>query len=157
MNTDLSKLDLPAGDFSAVQIAIVVSEYHADITGQLSEGCRATLLQAGVRADNIRLFTAPGAYELPITALYADNATCSAVVCLGCVIKGDTDHDVYINHAVADGLMKLSLERNKPFVFGLLTTNNLQQALDRAGGRHGNKGVECALAALKMIAIKQSL
>ncbi|MBK8657458.1 MAG: 6,7-dimethyl-8-ribityllumazine synthase [Bacteroidetes bacterium] len=157
MNTDLSKLDIPLGDFSSVNIAIVVSEYHLDITGQLSEGCQSTFLQAGVTADRIRVYHAPGAYELPITALYADRADCDAVICLGCVIKGDTDHDVYINHAVADGLMKLSLERSKPFVFGLLTTNNKQQALDRAGGRHGNKGVECALAALKVIAIKQSV
>jgi len=79
----------------------------------------------------------------------------NAVICLGCVIKGDTDHDQYINQAVSNELMRLSTEMLTPVIFGLLTTNDLQQALDRSGGKHGNKGEECAMAALKMAALYQ--
>ena len=75
------------------------------------------------------------------------------VICIGCVIKGDTKHDEYISHAVADGIMKLNLKYSKPVIFGVLTPNNQQQALDRAGGKHGNKGIEAAVTALKMMAI----
>lgn len=155
MSGNLSDKEMPAGDFSGVRIALVVSEYHNDITHALRDGCLSVLKACGVNELNISLVYTPGAYEMPLAALYADRTDVDAVICLGCVIKGDTDHDVYINHAVADGLMKLSLDRSKPFVFGLLTTNNLQQAQDRAGGKLGNKGEECAIAALKMISIKQ--
>ena len=154
MNKNLSDKSAPLGDFSHAKIAVVVSEYHHDITFALRDACITTLIENGVPQENIKLVMAPGAYEMPIAALLADADHRDAVICLGCVIKGDTDHDVYINQAVANGLMKLSLERAKPFVFGLLTTNNHQQALDRAGGKHGNKGTECAIAALKILALK---
>jgi 6,7-dimethyl-8-ribityllumazine synthase len=135
-------------------IGIIVSEYNSDITFSLRDACIKTLLAHNVSAENITVDYAPGAFELPLAAqtLYFGNM-CDAVIVLGCVIKGDTDHDVYINHAVSKALMDLSLEMDIPFVFGLLTTNDHQQALDRAGGKHGNKGTECAIAALKMLAL----
>ena len=78
-----------------------------------------------------------------------------AIICLGCVIKGDTDHDKYINHAVAQGITNVSLQIDRPVIFGLLTPNNHQQAVDRAGGKHGNKGIEAAVTALKMATLNQ--
>jgi 6,7-dimethyl-8-ribityllumazine synthase len=140
------------------KIGIVVSAYHEQITFALRDGCIDTLRKYGVAEKNIYVHLAPGAFELPLAAgwLY-DKSKADAIICLGCVIKGDTDHDVYINNAVATGLMSLSLETNAPFIFGLLTPNTEQQAKDRAGGKHGNKGDECAMAALKMLALKDNL
>ena len=145
--------EIPDGsDFS---IGIIVSEYNSDITFALRDACLKALLAHNVSADNITVDYAPGAFELPLAAqtLYLGEM-CNAVIVLGCVIKGDTDHDIYINQAVTQALMNLSLEMDVPFVFGLLTTNDHQQAQDRAGGKHGNKGTECAIAALKMLAMQ---
>lgn len=137
-------------------IGIIVSEYNSDITFSLRDACVKTLLAHNVSADNITVDYAPGAFELPVAAqsLYF-GTQCDAVIVLGCVIKGDTDHDVYINQAVAQGIMNLGIELDMPFVFGLLTVNDHQQAVDRAGGKHGNKGTECAVAALKMLALQE--
>ena len=172
---DSTKTDIPQGIFSEKSIGMVVSEYHSEITFALRDACIATLIKAGFQEKYIHVAYSPGAFEIPLTALYLEEKYETrkygitakgydaakyfpeAIICLGCVIKGDSDHDVYINHAVADGLMKLSLEKKKPFLFGLLTTNTLQQAKDRAGGKHGNKGVECAVAALKMLELAQKL
>ena len=142
-------------DGSDYTIGIIVSEYHDDITFALRDACVKTLLAHDVSAENITVDYAPGAFELPLAAqtLYL-GAMCDAVIVLGCVIKGDTDHDKYINQSVSQALMDLSLEMDVPFIFGLLTTNDHQQALDRAGGKHGNKGTECAIAALKMLALQ---
>lgn len=136
----------------------MVSVYHNNITDKLLEGCKQELLKQGVKAKNILIAESPGAYEMPLTAQWLKvHKKCDAIICLGCVIKGDTDHDVYINHAVADGLMQLNIQYKVPFVFGLLTTNTLQQAKDRAGGKAGNKGTECAQAALQMLSTLQKL
>ena len=143
-------------DGSEYSIGIIVSEYHSDITFELRDACVKTLLKHGVSAENIDVDYAPGAFELPSAAQTLHFGTmCDVVIVLGCVIKGDTDHDIYINQAVAQGLMNLSLELDTPFIFGLLTTNNHEQAKDRAGGKHGNKGTECAIAAIKMLALRE--
>jgi 6,7-dimethyl-8-ribityllumazine synthase len=140
------------------KIAIAVSEYHEDITFALRDGCLQTLKEYGVKEKNITCSPVPGAFELPLAAQWLYKSTkADAVIILGCVIKGDTAHDVYINHAVSQAISNLNLQTNAPFIFGLLTPNTLQQAKDRAGGRHGNKGVECAVAALKMLELKQTL
>jgi 6,7-dimethyl-8-ribityllumazine synthase len=148
----LSEYDLkeiPNAEF--MQFGIVVSDYNHSITGKLLEGCLSTLIQCGSVAENINIIHVPGAYELVSGArLLLHKQKNDAVICLGCVIKGDTDHDVYINQAVADGIMQLNLSFKTPVIFGLLTPNNKQQAIDRAGGKHGNKGVETAIAAIKM-------
>ncbi len=140
------------------KIAIAVSEYHDDITFALRDGCLDTLKKHGVKEKNITVRLAPGAFELPLVAKWLHkHSKADAVIILGCVIKGETSHDVYINTSVAQATTDLSLQTGAPFIFGLLTPNTVEQAKARAGGKHGNKGVECAMAALKMLAIKESL
>jgi len=143
-------------DGSEFSFGIIVSEYNSDITFSLRDACVKALLAHNVSAENITVDYAPGAFELPVAAqsLYF-GTMCDAVIVLGCVIKGDTDHDIYINQAVSQGIMNLGIELDMPFIFGLLTTNDHQQAVDRAGGKHGNKGTECAIAALKMLALQE--
>ncbi len=143
--------DTSVSDASDMRFGIVVADWNAHITHALYEGCYDTLLKHGAQPDNIKTMQVPGAFELPVGGriLVAQNKV-DAVICLGCVIKGETQHDEYINNAVANGLVQLSLMSNKPFIFGLLTPNNEQQALDRAGGKHGNKGVEAAITAIRM-------
>lgn len=139
-------------------IGIVVSEYHDDICNKLRDGALKRLKSAGVPLKNIKIVYAPGAYEIPLAARWLfDSDDFDAIICLGCVIKGDTEHDFYINDAVAKQLLKMSVDDDAPYVFGVLTVNSLQQAIDRAGGKHGNKGDECALAALKMLDLRDGL
>lgn len=143
-------------DGADLKIGLVVAEYHTDITHPLYEGARDTLLEHGVPEESIHTIQVPGAFELPAGArLLAGQQKLDAVICLGCVIKGDTDHDVYINQSVANALQNLSIASGRPFIFGVLTPNTHEQALARAGGEHGNKGVECAVAALRMAALKK--
>lgn len=145
-------LDTHAGRYN---IAIVVSEYHEEITGALKKACINTLLKFGVKEKNITVQTVPGAFELPLAAKWIFGKTnADAIICLGCVVKGDTDHDVYINQSVSNAIMQLNLETGVPFIFGVLTPNTIEQARERAGGKYGNKGEECAIAALHMLAIK---
>lgn len=151
-------------DFSIIpngkdfKIGIVVSEYHFDISGKLLDGCLETLQNNGVLPENIKVVSAPGAFELPVACQRLNRwSNVNAVIAFGCVIKGDTDHDKYINQSVALALQDLAIKYGKPFMFGLLTTNDHQQALDRAGGKHGNKGIEVAAAALRMLALEASL
>lgn len=137
---------------------IVVSEWNKDITHALYEGCFETLVQHGAKEDNIHVVQVPGSFELPAGAkMLAGSGRFDAVICLGCVIKGETKHDEYINHAVATGLTGLSIASGIPFIFGMLTVNYEQQARDRAGGRHGNKGVEAAVTAIRMAALRKEL
>lgn len=137
---------------------IVVSEWHADITHALYDGCVQTLLAHGAKEENIHTAQVPGSFELPLGAqLLASGKKVDAVICLGCVIKGETPHNDYINRSVASALSQLSLVSSKPFVFGLLTPDTLEQAQDRAGGQHGNKGVEAAVTAIRMAALRQEI
>ena len=142
-------------DISGVKIAIVVSEWNTVITETLFDGACEVLLKHGGRKENILRFDVPGSYELIFAAneLAALKAI-DVVICLGCIIQGETKHFDFIAAAVAEGLAKVTVEREKPVIFGVLTTNNKQQALDRAGGRHGNKGEEAAAAAIKMLGFK---
>ncbi len=134
------------------KVGIVSAEWHTDIVEELVKGCQETLEKAGLTKTDIFQIKAPGTFELPQVANWLDKKhQLDAIICLGCVIKGETDHDVYINQSVSAALMQLGLARSKPYVFGVLTVNNIQQAEDRAGGRHGNKGVEAALAAIKLL------
>lgn len=143
-------------DAAALSFGVVVSEWNAPITHALYEACVEALIQHGAREENIYVVQVPGSFELPAGArILSGRHTLDAVICLGCVIKGETSHNEYINHAVANGLVNLSIATGKPFIFGLLTTDNEQQALDRAGGRHGNKGTEAAVTAIRMAALKK--
>lgn len=140
------------------KIGIVVSAYHTDITFTLRDGCVSTLKENGIANNNITVEYVPGAFELPLAAQWLqEKKGLDAVICLGCVIKGETDHDIYINTTVAKALMDLCLQQKLPYVFGVITPNTLQQAKERAGGKHGNKGVECASAALHMLSLKERI
>lgn len=138
--------------FSSLVIGIVVAEWNSEITESLFDGAYETLLKAGVQKQNIRRITVPGSYELSFgSQLLAQREDIQAVISLGCVIQGDTPHFDYICQAVAHGITTVSLKYNKPVIFGVLTALTHQQALDRAGGKHGNKGDEAAVTVLKML------
>lgn len=137
---------------------IVVSEWNAEITHALYEGCYDTLLQHGAVAENIHTMQVPGSFELPVGAkIMLTHHKVDAVICIGCVIKGETKHDEYINNAVANGLVNLGIATGKPVIFGVLTPNSEEQAKDRAGGKHGNKGVEAAATAIRMANLKKKI
>jgi 6,7-dimethyl-8-ribityllumazine synthase len=141
--------NIPSG--KGLKIGVVVSNWNKDITSELLDGCIATLLKHNVEETGITIIHVPGTYELSSGAsLLFQKDKFDGVVCLGCVIKGDTRHDEYINSAVAHGLTTLSLKVNRPVIFGVLTTENKQQAVDRSGGSHGNKGIEAAITVLQM-------
>ena len=137
---------------------IVVSEWNSEITGALLEGAVKTLEEQGAKEENILIKHVPGSFELTLGAqLMAENADLDAVICLGCVIRGETPHFDFICQGVTYGITDLNMNYNMPFVFGVLTTDNMEQALDRAGGRHGNKGVEAAITAVKMVALQREI
>ncbi|MGL5914431.1 MAG: 6,7-dimethyl-8-ribityllumazine synthase [Bacteroidales bacterium] len=141
-----------------MRFGIVVSEWNTDITQALLDGAYKTLVSHGAKEKNIHVKWVPGSYELPLAAqLIADSYKVDAVICLGCVIQGETRHFDFICDAVSNGIMKLNLDYSLPFVFGVLTTNDSAQAKDRAGGKHGNKGDEAALTAIKMINFQKNL
>lgn len=140
------------------RFAIVVSRYNESITGKLLAGARSTLQAAGVSADRIDVAWVPGAWELPLVARkWADRECYAAILCLGAVIRGETTHDQYINQQVSHSLGQLALENRIPVLFGLLTCQTLEQAIHRAGGNVGNKGSECAEAALRMADLLRQL
>ena len=137
-----------------MKFGIVVSEWNEEITAALLEGTMATLGQHGVKKENIKVLTVPGSFELPFGArVVAEQFSPHAVICLGCVIQGETRHFEFICQGVTKGITELNLDYDIPFIFGMLSTNDLQQAKDRAGGKHGNKGDEAAVTALKMAAL----
>ena len=142
--------DIP--DVSAKRFALLVAEWNEEVTGALAQGAHDTLIKYGVKEENIVKAYVPGSYELSFGAqVFAQREDIDAVIAIGCVIQGETKHNDYINHAVAQGLTNVSLKYNKPVIFGVLTPNTQQQALDRAGGIHGNKGDEAAITAIKML------
>lgn len=147
-----------AGDFSEVNLAIVAARFNEPVTEKLLEGAVRTLRDHGVTDEQIRIVRVPGAFEIPLAASrLADADEFDAILCLGAVVQGETLHHEYINSEVARAIMQLGLEWNLPILFGVLTCRNMEQALERAGGSAGNKGVETAVAALEMIALLQSL
>ena len=142
----------------AMRFGIVVSEWNHEITLALKDGAYNTLIKHGAAPDNILISFVPGSYELTLGAqLQLETQDVVAVICLGCVIQGETRHFDFICDAVAHGITNLNIKYLKPVIFGVLTPNNQQQAIDRAGGKHGNKGDEAAATAIKMLALKQKL
>ncbi|MCL2416914.1 MAG: 6,7-dimethyl-8-ribityllumazine synthase [Bacteroidales bacterium] len=159
------------GDLSQTRIGIVISEWNDEITNALFQGAMETLIKEGVKEKNIFVKTVPGSFELTIGAQkmleeysgWGDNflgldpnphpkkTKLGAVICLGCVIQGETRHFDFICEAVANGITNVGIKYNKPVIFGVLTTDNMEQAIARSGGEHGNKGVEAAITALKML------
>lgn len=154
--SDFNHTEIPSG--AGMKIVVLVSEWNIEVTGALRDGTVQTLLNNGVAEDDIIVKYVPGSFELTMGAqLLCEDASIDSVICTGCVIKGETKHFDFICEAVAQGVTNVSLKYNKPVVFGLLTPNNMQQALDRAGGKHGNKGDEAAVTALKMVHLQRSL
>ncbi|MBK8045101.1 MAG: 6,7-dimethyl-8-ribityllumazine synthase [Haliscomenobacter sp.] len=148
--------ELPSGE--GKKFGIVVSQWNAPITQALLNGCRETLLQNQVKEQDLEIIWVPGSFELPSGAkILLGHQAFDAIICLGCVIAGETKHNEYISNAVAQGLTMLSVASGTPCIFGVLTPDTEEQALDRAGGKLGNKGVEAAAAALQMAGIKQRL
>jgi len=148
-------------EFSSAQntkIGIVVSEWNDRITDSLFEGAKNCLLEHGVQPENILVRRVPGSFELPLGAQWMlEKTPVDAVICIGCIIQGETRHFDFIAQAVADGIMNTGLHFSKPVIFSVLTCNTMEQAEDRAGGKHGNKGVEGAVSALKMLALAENL
>ncbi len=141
-------------DVSNKRFAIVVAEWNPEVTEKLFEGAYQTLIANGAQAPNIVRANVPGSFELSFgSQVYAQKPDIDAVIALGCVIQGETRHFDFICDAVAHGITNVSLKYNKPVIFGVLTPNAQQQALDRSGGIHGNKGDEAAITAIKMLAI----
>jgi 6,7-dimethyl-8-ribityllumazine synthase len=140
------------------RFGIVVSRYNDSITGRLLSGAVETLQGHGVEDSQIDVAWVPGAWELPLIAQkFAESRRYAAVICLGAVIRGETTHDQHINRQVSLSLGDISLRTGIPIAFGLLTCNSVEQAINRAGGSHGNKGTECALAALEMASLLRKL
>ena len=150
---NLSEYDFQSvPDASGMKFGIVVSEWNYNITGALLRGALDTLKIHGAREENILVRTVPGSFELTFGAAQMIKQTdVDAVIALGCVVRGDTPHFDYVCMGATQGIAQLNATGDVPVIYGLITTNNMQQAEDRAGGRLGNKGDECAVTAIKMI------
>ncbi|MDQ6481056.1 6,7-dimethyl-8-ribityllumazine synthase [Dyadobacter sp. LHD-138] len=145
-------------DISNKKFAIVVAEWNSEITEALYDGAYKTLIEYGATAQNIERGNVPGSFELTLGAhWFAQRKDIDAVIALGVVIQGDTKHNDYINHAVAQGITNINIKNNKPVIFGVLTPNNMEQAIERSGGVHGNKGDEAAMTAIKMVGLKEQV
>ena len=154
--SDLSGYD-PASvpDAAKMRFGFVGSDWNIEITQALLEGAVKVLKKHGATDNNIVIKHVPGSFELTLGAQFlAEYDDLDAIICLGCVIQGETPHFSFICQSVTYGITKLNLEYNIPFIFGVLTTLNREQALDRAGGKHGNKGDEAAVTAIKMAALQ---
>lgn len=139
-------------------VAVVVSDWNSDITYALRDAAVQLLTAHGVKSKNILVHAVPGAYELPQAAKWlAQQKQVDAVIALGCVIQGETRHFDFICNACAHGMMQVGLDTGKPAIFGVLTTDNMKQAVERSGGKYGNKGTEAAETALKMLQLKQAI
>ncbi|MFC2110829.1 6,7-dimethyl-8-ribityllumazine synthase [Bacteroidota bacterium] len=142
--------ELPSAE--GMRFGIVVSEWNPEITHALAEGAIQTLIDNGAKESDIILKHVPGSFELPLGAQFMiDYIDIDAVICLGCVIQGETRHFDFICDAVTNGITQVGLDNGLAVIFGVLTTDNLHQAKDRSGGEHGNKGVEAAITAIKMV------
>ena len=145
-------------DAEGKRFAIVVSEWNSNITASLCEGAVATLLEHGVDEEDIIVKFVPGSFELTFgAAAFMNQGEVDAVIVLGSVIRGDTPHFDYVCLGVTQGIAQLNSEGDIPVIFGVLTTDNMEQAEERAGGKLGNKGCECAETAIKMINFACSL
>ena len=130
-------------------------EFSSD---SLLKGAQESLLEHGIKEENILVKHVPGSFELPLGAKWMlEHSNVDAVICIGCVIQGETRHFDFISQAVADGIMKVGLDFSKPVIFSVLTCNTMEQAEERAGGKHGNKGVEGAVSCLKMLALSENI
>lgn len=145
-------------DASSMSFGIVVSEWNDFITENLLKGAIQALEENGVKPEDIIVKRVPGAYELPLASQFiVQHTDVDGVIAIGSVIQGETKHFDYVCEAVSQGIKDVNLKFSKPIAFCVLTDNNKQQGIDRSGGIHGNKGIECAIAAIKMVALKRDL
>lgn len=141
-----------------MRFGIVVADWNSEVTHVLLAGAEATLRRHGVSEEDIVVSHVPGTFEITLGAQWlAEYDDLDGVICLGCVIQGETPHFTYICQGVTQGITHLNLDYNIPFVFGVLTTANHLQALERAGGKHGNKGIESAVTAIRMAALQRQI
>jgi 6,7-dimethyl-8-ribityllumazine synthase len=153
--SDYKKEEIPNG--ADYKIGIVVSEWNDEITLNLLKGAKEALVENGVLNENIFIQFVPGAFELPLGSQYfCENGMVDGVIAIGVVIQGETKHFDFVCSGTTKGIMDVMLKYNTPVAFCVLTDNNIQQSIDRSGGRHGNKGIEAAVACLKMISNKRS-
>ena len=139
-----------------MKFGIVVSEWNENITAALLHGAETTLKKHGVKPEDITIYTVPGSFELTYgAAMFVNSNSVDAVIAIGCVIRGDTPHFDYVCAGTTQGIAALNTQGDIPVIYGLITTNTMQQAEDRAGGIHGNKGDECAITAIKMVDLKR--
>lgn len=152
---NLSKFDTPLPSAADMKFGIVVAEWNREVTGALLEGAVRTLRNAGCPDLNIQIKYVPGTFELTLGAqFFAEYTDVDAVIALGCVVQGDTRHFDFICHGTTQGIIQLQIQWNMPVIFGVLTVNDMQQAIDRAGGRLGNKGDEAAATAINMVKLQ---
>lgn len=159
-NNNLSKLNNKSIEKinQSTRISIVFAEWNSEVTIPLMQGAKEKLLEFGLTPENINIHSVPGAFELVSGCKFVlDYELPNAVIAIGCVIQGETKHFDYICSAVTQGITTLNTTYNTPCIFGVLTTDNLQQALDRSGGKYGNKGHEAAITAIEMITLKHKL
>ncbi len=136
-------------DAAGLRIGVIASRFNEFITEQLSKGALEVLEKHGCRQEDVTFVKVPGAWELPVAAKWLA-ASCDAIVAIGAVVRGDTPHFDYVAGGAADGLLRVSLDTGIPVAFGVLTTDTMQQAMDRAGGKSGNKGAEAAEVAIEL-------
>ncbi|NNM94278.1 MAG: 6,7-dimethyl-8-ribityllumazine synthase [Bacteroidia bacterium] len=147
-----------AANTAGCTIGIVTAGWHSDVTDKLLAGALETLKESGFTSSSVIIRKVPGSFEIPAAASWLIHKHApGAVICLGCIIRGETPHFDFIAQAVSMGIMKLNLKYNIPVIFGVLTTNTVRQALERSGGKAGNKGTEAASAALEMLKLKESI
>ncbi len=157
-NHNLSLIDTPLPSAEDMRFGIVVAEWNHEITDALAAGAIETLKSAGATDNNIEVRYVPGTFELGLGAqFFAQYTEVDAVIVLGCVIQGDTRHFDYVCDGVTQSVTHLQLQWNMPIGFGVLTVNDMQQALDRCGGVHGNKGDECAATVIRMVALQREM
>jgi len=149
--------DFNPNDFKELpdcKIGIVVSEWNHDITSNLLNGAQSKLIELGLDKNNIDILWVPGSFELVFACKKMTNNNYDAVIAIGCVIKGETDHYDYICSSVSNGIAQLNINSSVPVIFCVLTDHNKQQSIERSGGKYGNKGSESAIAAIKMAYLK---
>ena len=157
-NHNLSDYDINSvPDATGMKFGIVVAEWNENITASLLDGAKQTLMKNGVFPEDITVMTVPGSFELVYGASQMVKTGMDAVIAIGCVIRGDTPHDRYICHGVTYGLARLNAVQDVPVIYGLITTLDMEQAEERAGGKMGNKGDECAITAIKMVDFKRRM
>lgn len=144
-------------DAASMKFGIILAEWNSSVTDALLNGAIQTLKECNAKEENIIVKYVPGSIELTAGAkLFAEHTDVDSVIAIGCVIQGETKHFDYVCDSVTQGITELNLRYNIPFIFCVLTTGTIQQALERAGGKHGNKGSECALTAIRMVELKRS-